>query len=98
MAVSQQFWRGTLGEAKEVFSTHQPKGEITLLIEGKANCIDETPSECHLEKELSDLISSGHSLSMVMISLIDVYQIICVHTKLYVLEVLYKFSSHLLNS
>ncbi|XP_062095099.1 uncharacterized protein LOC133800988 isoform X3 [Humulus lupulus] len=59
----EQFWRGTLGEAKEAFSVHKPKGEITLLIEGKANPTIETPSDCELEKELSNLISNGHSLS-----------------------------------
>ncbi|KAE9458614.1 hypothetical protein C3L33_09489, partial [Rhododendron williamsianum] len=56
------FWRGTLGEAKEAFSTRQPKGEITFLIEGKANVV-ETPSESQLENELRELISVGHSLS-----------------------------------
>ncbi|GAV60395.1 TP_methylase domain-containing protein [Cephalotus follicularis] len=60
----EEFWRGTVGEAKEAFLTHQPKGEITLLIEGKANCLMETPSEGQLEKKLRDLISTGHSLSM----------------------------------
>lgn len=61
-----QFWRGTLGEAKEIFSDHQPKGEITLLIEGKMNSLVEPPSESQLENELRDLISTGHSLSMVL--------------------------------
>ncbi|GAY43018.1 hypothetical protein CUMW_071350 [Citrus unshiu] len=59
-----QFWRGTLGEAKEAFSSHQPKGEITVLVEGKAICVVETPSEDQLEKELRGLISAGHNLSM----------------------------------
>ncbi|KAG7020486.1 rsmI, partial [Cucurbita argyrosperma subsp. argyrosperma] len=58
------FWRGTLAEAKEYFSLHQTKGEITLLIEGKLNSEVETPSESQLEKELEELISSGHRLSM----------------------------------
>ncbi|XP_024030296.1 uncharacterized protein LOC21404741 [Morus notabilis] len=60
----EQFWRGTLGQAKEAFSSHQPKGEITLLIEGKTNPTVETPSESELENELSNLIANGHSLSM----------------------------------
>ncbi|KAK7825135.1 ribosomal rna small subunit methyltransferase i, partial [Quercus suber] len=59
----EEFWRGTLADAKEVFSTYQPKGEITLLIEGKEKSIVEAPSECELENQLRDLISSGHSLS-----------------------------------
>lgn len=60
----EQFWRGTLGQAKEAFSSHQPKGEITLLIEGKTNPTVEPPSESELENELSNLIANGHSLSM----------------------------------
>ncbi|KAJ0025148.1 hypothetical protein Pint_09027 [Pistacia integerrima] len=66
----EEFWRGTLGEAKQAFSTHQPKGEITLLVEGKAICVVETPSEDQLENELRELISCGHNLSTVATSLI----------------------------
>ncbi|XP_022951884.1 uncharacterized protein LOC111454620 [Cucurbita moschata] len=62
--IHEEFWRGTLAEAKEYFSLHQTKGEITLLIEGKLNSEVETPSESQLEKELEELISSGHRLSM----------------------------------
>ncbi|KAL6511803.1 hypothetical protein OROGR_021400 [Orobanche gracilis] len=58
------FWRGTLGEAKEAFSAHQPKGEITLLIGGITISEGETLSESQLENELGELISQGHSLSM----------------------------------
>ena len=58
-----------MGEAKEEFSSRQPKGEITLLIEGKEDQAIETPSECELEKELQDLISNGHTLSTVMASI-----------------------------
>lgn len=60
-----QFWRATLGEAKEALKMHQPKGEITVLIEGKAIGTVETPSEDQLEKELRGLISNGHNLSTV---------------------------------
>ncbi|XP_023767176.1 uncharacterized protein LOC111915757 [Lactuca sativa] len=59
----EEFWRGTLGEAKLAFMDRQPKGEITFLIEGKTNCEVETPSEAQLEKELEELMSNGHSLS-----------------------------------
>lgn len=59
----EEFWRGTLGEAKEKFSNYQPKGEITLLIEGKMNFSVEAPSDDQLERDLRKLISSGHSLS-----------------------------------
>lgn len=75
IVMPHQFWRGTLGEAKEMYSTHQPKGEITLLIEGKTKSTVETPSECQLEDELRNLISSGHSLSTVMTSSHRVYKV-----------------------
>ncbi|XP_020423858.1 uncharacterized protein LOC18793762 isoform X2 [Prunus persica] len=61
--VHEEFWRGTLGEAEEVFSTRTPRGEITVLVERKENSPVETPSESQLEDELRDLISNGHSLS-----------------------------------
>ncbi|CAN0906591.1 Ribosomal RNA small subunit methyltransferase I, partial [Linum grandiflorum] len=59
----EEFWRGTLREAKEAFNNRQVKGEITVLIEGNSNCLVETPSELQLEHELQDLISQGHCLS-----------------------------------
>ncbi|XP_024972856.1 uncharacterized protein LOC112511463 isoform X2 [Cynara cardunculus var. scolymus] len=59
----EEFWRGTLGEAKAAFLDRQPKGEITFLIEGKAISEVETPSEAQLENELADLIFNGHTLS-----------------------------------
>ncbi|KAM3710717.1 hypothetical protein ACJW31_01G052300 [Castanea mollissima] len=82
----EEFWRGTLADAKEVFSTYQPKGEITLLIEGKEKSMVETPSECELENQLRDLISSGHSLSTVMASTQRVYQILVFPIHLYMLQ------------
>ncbi|KAG1334135.1 putative ribosomal RNA small subunit methyltransferase I [Cocos nucifera] len=60
----EEFWRGTLGEANKIFSTQQPRGEITLLIEGKAKSVAEVPSDDQLELELRELISNGHSISM----------------------------------
>lgn len=62
--IHEEFWRGTLGEAKKVYSDRQPKGEITFLLEGKINVTCETPTESEVEDELGDLISSGHSISM----------------------------------
>lgn len=59
----EEFWRGTLGEAKEVFSMRQPKGELTVLIEGQANSKVEPPSDIQLENDLRELIASGESLS-----------------------------------
>ncbi|XP_006661771.1 ribosomal RNA small subunit methyltransferase I [Oryza brachyantha] len=59
----EEFWRGTIGEANEIFATRQPKGEITVLIEGKSISFDETPSEDFLEHELRELMTQGHPLS-----------------------------------
>ncbi|RDY11959.1 rsmI, partial [Mucuna pruriens] len=59
----EEFWRGTLGEAKEVFSIRQVKGELTILIEGQGNSKVEPPSDIELESELRELIASGESLS-----------------------------------
>ena len=64
-----QFWRGTLKKAKEAFSSHLPKGELTLLIEGQEISLVEPPSDRQLEHELSALISNGHSLSSVILLL-----------------------------
>ncbi|GJM84540.1 hypothetical protein PR202_ga00220 [Eleusine coracana subsp. coracana] len=65
----EEFWRGTLGEASEAFATRQPKGEITILIEGKLTSDDETPSEEFLEHELKELTAKGHTLSAVQAQL-----------------------------
>ncbi|KAM0944061.1 putative 16S rRNA (cytidine(1402)-2'-O)-methyltransferase [Dioscorea sansibarensis] len=62
--IHEEFWRGSLGEAREVFSSQQPRGEITLLIEGNANSVAEIPSDSQIEHHLKVLISNGHSLSM----------------------------------
>ncbi|KAL8153933.1 hypothetical protein V2J09_011693 [Rumex salicifolius] len=62
--IHEEFWRGTLEEAKKVYSDRQPKGEITFLIEGKSNVTQETPTDSQVEDDLQDLISSGHSISM----------------------------------
>nr|GLL48373.1 uncharacterized protein LOC109170058 isoform X2 [Ipomoea trifida] len=60
----EEFWHGTIGQAIEAFSARQPKGEITILLEGKSRSTEEIPSESQLESELRELISKGHSLSM----------------------------------
>ncbi|XP_057793819.1 uncharacterized protein LOC131010349 isoform X2 [Salvia miltiorrhiza] len=64
----EEFWRGTLEEANEAFSTHQPKGEITLMIEGMIS-EDDQLSNSQLENKLGELISKGHSLSTTLDSL-----------------------------
>ncbi|KAK7310931.1 hypothetical protein RJT34_08733 [Clitoria ternatea] len=59
----EEFWRGTVGEAKKVFSIRQVKGELTILIEGQTSSKVEPPSDIQLESELRELIASGESLS-----------------------------------
>lgn len=56
----EEFWRGTLAEAIDHYSTHAPKGEITIVLAGKP----ETPvlwSEASLKAELQQLIQAGMS-------------------------------------
>ncbi|XP_020247642.1 uncharacterized protein LOC109825246 isoform X3 [Asparagus officinalis] len=61
----EEFWRGTLGEANRIFSSRHPKGEITVIVEGKEKFVAETPSESELEHELRSFVSNGHSISMI---------------------------------
>ncbi|KAJ3673899.1 hypothetical protein LUZ60_005891 [Juncus effusus] len=61
--IHEEFWRGIIGEANKHFSEKQPKGEITILIEGKLDTGPEIPSDSHLEFELQKLISNGLPLS-----------------------------------
>lgn len=59
----EEFWRGTLAEAKSEFSQRNLKGEITLVIQGSEVNSAEAPTEEELESQLQDLLSNGHSLS-----------------------------------
>ena len=56
-----------MAEANKTFSSQNPKGEITVIIEGKVNFMAEVPSESQLEHDLRALISNGHSISTVCI-------------------------------
>ncbi|GLJ05502.1 hypothetical protein SUGI_0019170 [Cryptomeria japonica] len=59
----EEFWKGTLAEAKGEFAQRNPKGEITLLIQGSEDQSVESPEETELESQLQDLFSNGHRLS-----------------------------------
>ena len=59
----------------EAFSTHQPKGELTILIEGQANPKVDTPSDIQLENELRGLIARGESLSSVITFIVLLHKI-----------------------
>ncbi|MED6224587.1 hypothetical protein PIB30_085510, partial [Stylosanthes scabra] len=63
-----QFWRGIVGEAKEVFFMRKPKGELTMLIEGQTSSKAEPSSNNELEDELRESIASGKSLPTVIAS------------------------------
>ncbi|KAK9023161.1 hypothetical protein V6N11_003389 [Hibiscus sabdariffa] len=55
---------GTVEKTKEAFSTHQPKGEITLLIQGNASCSLETliyPLAKSLSRESSSARLFSHT-------------------------------------
>lgn len=59
----EEFWRGTLEDACKTFSSRHPKGEITVIIEGKVKSVTEVPLDCEIEHDLKVLISNGHSIS-----------------------------------
>ncbi|XP_078442348.1 tetrapyrrole (Corrin/Porphyrin) Methylase [Wolffia australiana] len=59
----EEFWRGTFELANKAFSVNQPKGEITVLVEGVKTSQTEVPTESQLEDNLRHLMSGGHSLS-----------------------------------
>ena len=72
--VHEEFWRGTLDEAREEFERRAPRGEITLLIEGygdgsasTAASDDESdediPSASSVEEALRAMLADGHSPS-----------------------------------
>jgi len=61
--IHEQFWRGTLSEAIAYFSSHAPKGEFTLVVEG-ASKEAMVWSEERLKAEMSKLLSEGLSLAM----------------------------------
>ncbi|KAK8642400.1 hypothetical protein V6N13_011744 [Hibiscus sabdariffa] len=63
-AAQSPFGRGTVEKTKEAFSTHQPKGEITLLIQGNASCSLETliyPLAKSLSRESSSARLFSHT-------------------------------------
>ncbi|GAB2267705.1 hypothetical protein Dimus_002688 [Dionaea muscipula] len=62
--IHEEFWRGTLGQANKAFLLRQPKGEITVLVEGSSDLVTEALCESQIVDELRSLMTSGHSLSM----------------------------------
>eukprot|EP00898_Chlorokybus_atmophyticus_P006123 jgi/Chlat1/6511/Chrsp45S05993 len=58
----EEFWRGTLGDAKAHFDEHAPRGEITLLIAGYEHAV-EPVSDAELAQRLRALFDGGVSAS-----------------------------------
>ena len=62
-----QFWRGTLKQAQREFEERNPRGEMTLVIEGLAeSAANELPSEEDVKIELRVLLNAGVSPSEVL--------------------------------
>ncbi|OIP75951.1 MAG: 16S rRNA (cytidine(1402)-2'-O)-methyltransferase [Oscillatoriales cyanobacterium CG2_30_44_21] len=59
----EEFWRGALSEAIAYFTTHPPKGEFTLVLEGAVPTAKPMWTEDVVIKELQGLIDSGVSRS-----------------------------------
>ena len=55
----EEFWRGTAKEAAQHFSAENPKGEITLLIEGAADAgnWDKATVQAALESKIDEGLS-----------------------------------------
>lgn len=59
----ETFWRGTLAEAIAYFAEHEPKGEFTLVIAGRAPQSPVALSDDELKQELATLINQGMTRS-----------------------------------
>lgn len=59
----EEFWRGTLAEAKEIYQEKQPKGEFTLVIAGVEKAEVCCLSEEELKAELRGLLAGGMTRS-----------------------------------
>jgi 16S rRNA (cytidine1402-2'-O)-methyltransferase len=59
----EDFWRGTLIEAKELYQVNQPKGEFTIVIAGVEKVVACPLSEEELKAELRQLLAQGMTRS-----------------------------------
>ncbi|KAG0554000.1 hypothetical protein KC19_12G055000 [Ceratodon purpureus] len=60
----EEFWRGTLEQAQKEFEERNPRGEMTLVIEGLSeSAANELPSEEDVKLELRTLLDAGVSPS-----------------------------------
>lgn len=58
----EEFWRGSLQSAMVHYQTYEPRGEFTLVLEGKT-VMDDLPSETDLREEVQQLLTQGWSKS-----------------------------------
>ena len=59
----EEFWRGTLTEAIAYYQQVTPKGEFTVIVQGKVTAKEQNLSENVLKAELTQLLASGMSRS-----------------------------------
>ena len=59
----EEFWRGSLIEAIGYFTSHAPKGEFTLVLQGATPSAQPVWTEEMILQELQNLINLGHSRS-----------------------------------
>ena len=59
----EEFWRGTLTEAIAHYQQVTPKGEFTVIVQGKISAQEQNLSETVLKAELTQLLASGMSRS-----------------------------------
>lgn len=61
--IHEEFWRGTLKEAIELYQQRQPKGEYTLCLAGVNPATKKTMTIAEIQVELAELIAQGMTRS-----------------------------------
>lgn len=61
--IHEEFWRGTLEEANVEFSSRNPRGEITLVIQGLQKADLKGPTDEDIQLELERALANGVSIS-----------------------------------
>jgi 16S rRNA (cytidine1402-2'-O)-methyltransferase len=65
--IGVQFWRGTLEEASTEFSSRSPRGEITLVIQGKERSdLERLSSDEEIQQELQRALDNNITISEVV--------------------------------
>jgi 16S rRNA (cytidine1402-2'-O)-methyltransferase len=59
----EDFWRGTIAEAIEIYQQHEPKGEYTIIIAGNSESELLNLSEREIRTEVNKLLAQGISKS-----------------------------------